>query len=165
MLERAFPDKYRGKVEYQPVSSDPKSSPHRPGCVTAYAIFIVAIHALVLGFRILASLLENIDYIGPGLGLPEIVAGPWYAGIFMVILDVASAVGIWRMRKWGWRLVMLSFALGVYNGIQDLIISWRDGTTGDIVCDAIWLPLLGIPIYWFLKNRNLFNGEKNITIL
>jgi hypothetical protein len=131
--------------------------------VTAYVIFIIAIHALVLGFRILASLLENIEYTGPGLALPEIVAGPWYAGILGVILDVASAVGIWRMRKWGWRLVMLSFALLVYSGIQDLIISWRNGTTADIVCDALWFPLLGIPIYWFLKNRSLFNGENPIN--
>ena len=71
----------------------------RPGCVTAYAILswlgaaVYLIAAFVVGIG-LAS-----ESVAAGVGL--LVCG-W----LLAAIPIATGVGLWQMKKWGWRLWM-----------------------------------------------------------
>ena len=144
-------------------------APERPSCVAAYALllwFAAAIPLLFIGWFLIADPLEfvpadsAITFMATCL-LPLVVAtGP-------AILALVTGVGLWRMRRWGVWLLLITLAvvavlalavtsLGIltYGGIL------RESTTWFLL--VVTLLANGLVLYWFIKNRLLFNGDPDL---
>jgi hypothetical protein len=132
----------------------------RPGCITAYAILLW----LGGGLYVLLALLNGVF----GLSDPETaVYGLVTAvciGLFAAI-PIITGIGIWKMKMWGWWIVVILNSLGVAFGLLYLLI----GVIAAIeTLDAVALiigALIGLAInggilYWFLKNRALFGNKQ-----
>jgi hypothetical protein len=139
--------------------------PERPGCVTAYAIFLWATAAL--GFFVgLCGLSSLIGAFGGGLGGFEIII----IGVVMVLLaiNVVTGIGLWQMKKWGWALVVVIQGLNVVSQLLSMTVTLLTvvGAGGDfpaiqpsVLCgNLIGLLVSGFILYWFVSNRQLFNG-------
>lgn len=113
--------------------------PDRPGCVTAYAIL------LWLGgsFLLLSALISFFDPVeGPVVGV--------FVGLF-ALLPIITGIGLWRMQKWGWWLVVVTQSLGVVAALFSLI-------SGLLLNAIVTGVVSGGILYWFIENRQMFLG-------
>jgi hypothetical protein len=113
--------------------------PDRPGCVTAYAVLLW----LGGGLMALGSLIAFINPMeGPIVGI--------VVGIF-ALLPIMTGVGLWRMHKWGWWLVVVTQSLGVAGALFNLL-------SGLLLEAIVTGAISGGILYWFINNRQLFLG-------
>jgi ribosomal protein L40E len=113
--------------------------PDRPGCVTAYAVL------LWLGgsFLLLSALISFFDPVeGPFVSV--------FVGLFALV-PIITGVGLWRMQKWGWWLVVVVQSLGVVAALFSLI-------SGLLLNAIVTGVVSGGILYWFINNRQLFLG-------
>jgi hypothetical protein len=111
--------------------------PNRPGCVTAYAVLLW----LGGGFLLLGSLSLFFDPAeSPLAGI--------FAGLF-ALFSIITGVGLWRMQKWGWWLVVITQSLGVVAALFSLI-------SGLLLNGIVTGAVSGGILYWFVNNRQLF---------
>ncbi|KAA3658236.1 MAG: hypothetical protein DWQ04_25740 [Chloroflexi bacterium] len=117
-----------------------KGAVYRPGCVTAYAVLLIA----GAGLMILGG-------IGIVVSDPDFIFGLIY--VAFAAPAIAAAVGIWRMQKWGWWVVVvmqsLSILLSLFGGVISFIIS---------------AVINGGILYWFVQNQNLFDGTGSVEM-
>lgn len=127
---------------------------NRPGCVTLYAILLWLGPAGVAAFGLYVVIL--------GETLPDPVAGRTFllAAIVMLpfmLLSVLAGIGLWRMKAWGWWLVMvlglLQLGLNVLNFLADL----AGGERTSIGAQLLGFAVAGAVLWWFFANRALFN--------
>ena len=113
--------------------------PDRPGCVTVYAVLLW----LGGGFLVLGALIEFIDPSeGPLVGV--------LVGLFALV-PIVTGVGLWRMQKWGWWLVVVTQSLGVVAGFLNLV-------SGLLLNGIVTGVVSGGILYWFINNRQPFLG-------
>lgn len=113
--------------------------PGRPGCVTAYAVLL----CLGGGLYALGSLISFVNPTeGPGVGV--------VAGLFALLL-IMTGVGLWRMQKWGWWLVVITQSLAVVVALFNLL-------SGLLLEAIVAGAVSGGILYWFIDNRSLFLG-------
>jgi hypothetical protein len=113
--------------------------PDRPGCVTAYAVL------LWLGgsFLLLPALIQFFVPTGdPSIGV--------FLGLLAVV-QIIAGVGLWRMQKWGWWLVVVTQSLGVVAALFSLI-------SGLLLNTIVTGVVSGGILYWFIENRQMFLG-------
>lgn len=111
----------------------------RPGCVTAYAVLLW----LGGGLLALGSLISFIDPTeGPGVGI--------VVGMF-ALLPIMTGVGLWRMQKWGWWLVVITQSLAVVVALFSLL-------SGLLLNAIVTGAISGGILYWFINNRQIFLG-------
>jgi hypothetical protein len=130
----------------------------RPGCVTAYAVVV-----LVGGLAALGTL--------PLMLLPAL-AGDRGSLVFLVLLatcagilsliPISTAIGLWRMRSWGWWLFVVTHSLGLAGVLISLVFALFAANEGQSLSGE-WmlgsissLALGGGVLYWFLTNRHQF---------
>ena len=139
------------------IDSNESELVERPGCVTAYAALTwvwTALYLLSLVFLAVSSLSEA-DTAVFGIGFSLCLS------VFAAI-PILMGLGIWRMTKWGWWLVMiihlLWLALVALNLLIGVLLAFDDPTSGiAYVCGAgTGLIILGFILYWFFTNRELF---------
>lgn len=117
-------------------------SPDRPGCITAYAVFIW------LGGALFALGTVSLILDGEPAAL---------FGITVVILAAFVGYGLWHMRQWSWWLVIILQSLSLLGSLFGLVGAASLGT-------GFLSPLAGVAVsvgilYWFVTNRSLFTGE------
>lgn len=137
--------------------------PQRPGCVSAYAILLWAMSGLSL-LALICMLTGAIAGVEGGFGLFELVVSG--IGLVFLAIYVATGIGLWQMRKWGWALVVVIHSLSVIGGIVGFIGSFfilTEIAAGDVlivICpNLLGLLVNGLILYWFITNRALFNGQ------
>jgi len=122
-----------------PAGSDVAVISHiqRPGCVTAYALMLfLGAGLLTLG--------------GIALGGSGDIDGP--AVLLFVSLGVAQltiAIGLWRMRWWAPRLLIIVQGIGVAVSLISLL---SEGSVGVLAGVAINIYLIS----WFARNDRQF---------
>jgi hypothetical protein len=137
----------------------------RPGCVTAYAVLMWIGGGLVVigGLCTLSSVVG----FGGGLGGAEVIL----FGVLLLLasINVVTGIGLWQMKKWGWALVVVTNGLSVAAQLCSMAFSVLI-TTGSgieylaseptLLCgNLVSLLVSGFVLYWFVTNRELFNGE------
>lgn len=137
----------------------------RPGCVTAYAILLWVGAALGL-FAGLCGLSSMMSFAGGGLGGFEFII----IGMLLVLLaiNVVTGIGLWQMKKWGWAMVIVLHGLSVLLGLLSMALTLFTLVTAGgeyvvaeptILCGNLGsLAISGFILYWFITNRELFNG-------
>jgi hypothetical protein len=97
-----------------------------------------------------------------GVGLfPAFITG------LLAVVQFATGIGLWQMKKWAWWLVVivqsLGLALALLNscvGFSALNAPRAAGTPGTaIISGLIGLLVSGLVLYWFTQNRHLFDDE------
>ncbi|HEX3049378.1 MAG TPA: hypothetical protein VHP83_01905 [Aggregatilineaceae bacterium] len=139
----------------------------RPGCITAYVILMLlgVVMAVCGGLSFLIvdtapsdTLADTKDCYNMGdhvfCGTIDEVFEEAYGvalSVFAVImfglavLNGITAVGLWRMKKWGWVLLLLSLGLSLFLGTLNLL-------TGNVYA-VVTLIVAGLILYWFVQNR------------
>jgi hypothetical protein len=140
----------------------------RPGCVTAYAIllWIGAAFYVVSGLLLMFSGVAITDELA-GFGI--------CVGIVIIAISafpIATGIGLWKMKKWGWWLVVISLSFGIISGVLSLlssILGIAGGGAADIAptaCGAlIGLVISGLILYWFYDNRSQFGFKGDYEIV
>lgn len=129
----------------------------RPGCITAYATLTwiwAALYLLAMVYLAVSSLSDG----------DTAVFGVFFALCLSVFaaIPIIMGLGIWRMTKWGWWLVMivhlLWLALVALSFLIGGLLVFDDPASGiSYVCGSgIGLAILGFILYWFFTNRELF---------
>ena len=113
--------------------------PDRPGCVTAYAVLLW----LGGGLLLLSAWISFFDPSG------DSIAGV-FVGLFALI-PIIAGVGLWRMQKWGWWLVVITQSLAVVVALFNLL-------SGLLLQAVVTGAVSGGILYWFINNRQLFLG-------
>lgn len=110
----------------------------RPGCVTAYALL------LFLGAGIL--MLGGIALAGSG------AIGGLQLFLFLALggVELAIAIGLWRMRNWARVLLLVVQGLGI--AVSTFSLLGGSGTSGVLVGVAV----AAFIISWFARNGRLF---------
>jgi hypothetical protein len=127
--------------------------PDRPGCVTAYAI-LLWLGAVFFACGVFGSLSDPTVPSGAGI----------YGGLLMVA-QIVAGFGLWRMRRWGWGLVVVGQSLGLlilllnFIGTLTLVSEFGEGMGWAVGALAGSIVSGGI-LSWFIKNRHLFTGVK-----
>lgn len=131
----------------------------RPGCVTAYAILafvgagIYIIGGMIFGF----SGLTDPEFAGFSLFIALCM------GIFAII-PIVMGIGLWKMAKWGWWIVIITTILGIGIGLLNILSSFlllaseSSGAFGTLCGSILGLAINGYIFYWFFQNRSLFDG-------
>ncbi len=76
------------------------------------------------------------------------------AGVFVglfALIPIITGVGLWRMQKWGWWLVVVTQSLGVLAALFSLI-------SGLLLNAIVAGAVSGGILYWFVSSRQLFLG-------
>lgn len=142
-------------------SPDPPSQ-QRPGCITLYAVFLalsgVAYVALAL-FLSGSVLFEGPDYLLMALLFALCLTA-------FATVPLITALGLWRMRRWAWWLVVLLHSMGILFSLLTLCGILTIAQTSEIVASVAG-TLVGIliSIYilrWFFRNRERF-GAKTVV--
>ncbi len=138
----------------------------RPGCVTAYAIIIW----IGAGLGLIAGLCGLSGVLGTGggrLGGFEIIV----MGVVLVLvaINVVTGIGLWQMKKWGWAIVIVIHGLSVILGLLTMALTLLTVFSASselmvaeptVLCSNLSsLAVSGFILYWFVTNRELFNGE------
>ena len=130
----------------------------RPGCLTAYAILLW----MQAAGWLLGILFSAVGFSGDSSVATVVFFASWF--LIQVVLAVATGIGIWRMRKWGWTLAIvfqfvpivaywLYFALSLTGAVEPV------GDLTTFVCTSVMvLTYSGVIIAWFVRNRTLFDG-------
>lgn len=128
--------------------------PERPGCVTAYA-FLAWLGALIALCGALGSSPSLVEEAGPvGLLVPVVLVG-------LALLPLATGIGVWRMRNWGWALVVVSHTFSSLSSLLVLAVALFSGELRLITQNIVSLVVAAIVLYWFITNRRLFGiGSK-----
>ena len=111
----------------------------RPGCVTAYAVLLWLGGGLLVLVALIAFVAPTEE---PGVGV--------VVGLF-ALLPIITGVGVWRMQKWGWWLVVITQSLGVVAGFLNFV-------SGLLLSGIVTGIVSGGILYWFINNRQLFFG-------
>lgn len=130
----------------------------RPGCVTAYALLLwIAGSLYIIGALCVG--ISGFGAIGGGLGSFEICLG--LLSLLLAAVPVAAGVGIWQMRTWGWALVIVMQSLSILLAVLQIVVFTLAGAADNLSLFAgsiIGLAVSGYIVYWFAKNRALFDG-------
>lgn len=138
-----------------------ETTPNRPGCVSAYAILLWISSGL--GVISMLCVLSGLTGLEARVGIFEIVL----AGVALIFaaIYVVAGIGLWKMRKWGWALVVVMHTLTLIGALLGLlgILFLAVGSeliqlTPYLFGNLINLAVSGLILYWFIKNRELFNG-------
>jgi hypothetical protein len=127
----------------------------RPGCVTAYAVLLWIVAALVgIGGPIAGFALA--DEMGDGALLALFIS---VAAIGAAALNVVIGWGLWRL-NWARILVIVFQSLGVVSSLASLCLA-LGVSSGEVeptsLCSTIGgLAVNGYIIYWFASNSEHF---------
>lgn len=130
----------------------------RPGCVTAYAAVV-----LLGGLGGLATipLLLLPALAGDRGSLAFLILVTLCTGI-MSLIPIATSIGLWRMRTWGWWLFVVVHSLGLSLVVFSLSFAFLAANEGQalsgewVIGSVIGLASGGGVLYWFLTNRRRF---------
>ena len=131
----------------------------RPGCVTAYAIltWLGAAVYLIAAFVVGMSLASEVV----AAGVIILICG-W----LLAAIPIATGVGLWQMKKWGWGLVILSQGLGVIGALFYMLAAFLAASVREalpLVCGGMTgLLINGGILYWFITNRHLFDQPTTV---
>ena len=126
----------------------------RPGCVTVYALLNGLGGLIFLCAAPVAGLLLVEDYGPVALVLSLFAAA-------LALLPLAMSVGLWRMRRWGWILVVITNGTSILTSLLAFFAGLLGGATDLIVQNLLGIVLNGFILYWFIANRGLFGiGSK-----
>lgn len=130
--------------------------PERPGCVTAYAIFIgivaglIAIGGLFGGFYLMGG-------EGHNSGL---------AGLFVIlvagggaVLEIVIARGLWLLKNWARILVIVLQSLSILINLISMCVSLSgssDNSGTSIAGKIIATVINAYIVYWFANNGEYF---------
>ena len=84
------------------------NKPERPGWVTAYVILIwLSVgQGLISGLCILGGITGLGSILGLG-GLGGVAIIAFGVPLVLVAINVATGIGLWQMKKWGWAMVVV----------------------------------------------------------
>jgi hypothetical protein len=87
--------------------------------------------------------------------------------LLLASINVVTGIGLWQMKKWGWALVVVSQGLGAAAQLLSmaftvLAIAGSGGAYMPsepvlLFGNLVSLLVSGSILYWFVKNRELFN--------
>ena len=156
----------------------PDASPtqvNRPGCVTAYALLLW----LGGGLYLVAALCIGLFGLVPAFpdGRAAASTGPALIGALCLglfsLLPIFLGVGLWRMRRWAWWLIVILQSLGLAGLALSLCSLFvTAGSAGRNAPESLAAGLVsavvgglisGGILYWFLNNRSLFDGGAQVV--
>jgi hypothetical protein len=125
----------------------------RPGCVTAYALLLGIVAALV-GGAVVSSVLVAI-VTGDTAGMP--------VGGLAILLALAGvefliAVGVWRLRNWARIAVIVVQSLAIVTSLLGLVATLEGGDVAlSLGGTLIGVGVSGYIIYWFASHGEYFD--------
>ena len=139
----------------------------RPGCVTAYVLLLwlaAAIPLLVVAWFFIADPLGSAMVDGAIIFFDTFML-PFFIAALPALLAVATGIGLWLMKRWGvWLLSILLAFVAILGFVALQILSFggflRASTT--LICLVVGLLANGLVLYWYVKNRFLFNGAPEV---
>jgi hypothetical protein len=112
----------------------------RPGCVTVFAVGLVALNV----FSLLFSLTT------PAIGLSIVT-------LVLSVLTIIAAYGIWKMKQWGRLLIIIIQSVNIiYNALTVFTIGSLPSTF--LFGWLLGAILSGITVYWFASNSQRFTN-------
>jgi len=130
----------------------------RPGCVTAYAVLLW----IAGGLYVIGAVCVGLSGFGlteGSLGIFEICLGLLF--VLLAAVPIATGLGIWQMRKWGWALVIVIQSLGIILSLVQLVVFTLAGPGDNLSLYAgtiVGLAVSSYIVYWFVTHREMFNG-------
>jgi len=119
----------------------------RPGCVTAYAIYVAIVSVLiVIG---MCWLMSEPGYESQSVLLLITVGGAIYNAI--------EIVGIWQMKNWGRIMVVINMLLSIGIIVLQFCSGSVDMENSFALGQLIGIPISGYVAYWFYSKRELFD--------
>ena len=134
-------------------------SKERPGCITAYAVLLW----LAGGMYLLGAGAVGIIFLSEGVETAVVGLFSSLCLGFVAALPIISGIGLWRMRKWGWWMIVvlqgISLVVTAFNmcavfatpSVEEAIIALAGVLIGAAINGGI--------LYWFIKNRDLFDNN------
>lgn len=142
---------------------DPSGAHHsqRPGCITAFVVFLWTGAALYLP----ASLLTGLGILGEVSENLAIRLGAALLLALFAIVPVATGIGLWRMARWGWWLAVCLVGLataGMALNIALALLAVGRLEEGSMAIPLVCVGLFGLGVgggllSWFIRQRHLFN--------
>lgn len=134
----------------EPASS---RSDKRPGCVTAYAVFLGLGAALYFGGIVFAALVAVFIGDTTGMSVGAVAIQLAVAGLCFVM-----SRGLWRLRNWARIAVIVVQSVGIVFFLLRLVASW-EGRDASFVLGAAVISVVinGYFIYWFVSHGEYFN--------
>jgi hypothetical protein len=127
---------------------------NRPGCVTLYAMLLWLAPAGVAAYGLYVVIL--------GQNFPDPVAALTFllAAIFMLpfmLLSVLAGIGLWRMKAWGWWLVMVFGLLQLGLNVLSFLGELAAGDWVSTGSQLLGFAIAGYILWWFFTHRAMFN--------
>ena len=137
----------------------------RPGCVTRYVLLLwlaAAIPLFVVAWFFVADPLDSAMADGAIVFFDTFLL-PFFICALPALLAVATGIGLWLMKRWGvWLLSILLAVVAILSFAALPILSFggflRESTTLTLLVVALLAN--GLVLYWFIKNRFIFNGDR-----
>ena len=125
----------------------------RPGCVTAYALILGSVAALVGGAVITGVLFPVVT--GDTAFVP---AGSLVVLLALAGLEFLIAVGVWRLRNWARTAAMVLHGLGILISLSGLLAILGGADIAFVVARTlIAVGIGGYIIYWFASHGEYFH--------
>lgn len=134
---------------------EPASPPsaRRPGCVTAYALFLCLAAALLGGAAIASVVLPLVT--GDTAFVP---AGSLVVLLALAGLEFLIAVGVWRLRNWARVAAMVLHSLGILISLSGLLTILGGADIALVVARTlIAVGVGGYILYWFASHSEYFD--------
>ncbi len=130
----------------------------RPGCVTAYAI-------LLLAGGVAGVLLPFYYALGPRSPklTPQGLVVLTILSMAHAAVSIPAALGLWRVQRWGVGLVMALASYGLARGIHGSVVAAAADSVDSAVIEAgVSAMLFLIVVYWFVSKRALFKPSPSL---
>jgi hypothetical protein len=126
-------------------ASDAVDRTQRPGCVTAYALLLLAAGGLVT----LGSLVFGASGEVPVLGV--------LLALGVGALYISLGVGLSRLKNWARVVILIIQGLGLAFGLIGLLVTLPNGDGMSILSSLTGLITGSIIVYWFANHGALFD--------
>jgi hypothetical protein len=136
-----------------------KTSIDRPGCVTAYTIFLWLTAAAYIIFALIIGLPLLSESAGAGIVL-------LFCGLAVAGIPVTLGIGLWQMKKWACALVLIFQGMGVLGSLLSMFGVYAASNVAEAISfigrPAVGLLISGGIMYWFIDNRHQFDQDRYV---
>lgn len=136
----------------------------RPGCATVYAIL------QWLGGA--AYIVGALFVFASGLGNQDTAVFSLFTAVCLglaAVIPIVTGIGVWKMRLWGWWIVIILHSLAavlyILSLLGSLLLTTESTDPISLVCGSgVGLAITGYILYWFITNRGLFAGATQTVV-
>ena len=138
----------------QDTAGDGAPVAERPGCVTAYAVLLFVggggglLMPLMYAFGPSSSMFTTQDLIVMSM-----------SSVILAAFMIATAVGLWRLKRWAVGLVLVELVHGLANtlyGMATVAAAYRGSALLTAGLSTLFSFVL---LSWFVRNRALFQAS------